>query len=470
MAENFWDFNVWSGIVLIGVLMLSLLLANTLKRNIKFLQASLIPTSVLAGLMLLIISNVYALFFGTNLFETEIFSGNGLNTLEFITYHALALGFIASTLGSDKQYFDKKRTAEIFDTGVTTVSTYLLQGVLGLGITVFLAYVLGAEIFPAAGVILPFGYGQGTGQAMNWGSIYETDYGFVGGKSFGLTVAALGFLSASIGGVVHLNILKRQGKIKIKDHSDADEPMEQMVQEGEIPMNGILDKFTVQIAFITVTYLLAYGFMYALGALIPSMKSIIYGFNFLLGVIAATLVKNAVELLRKRGIIKKKYTNSFIMNHTSNMCFDIMIVAGIAAIRIEAIIDYWYVLLILGVVGLFSTYFYNHFIAKKFFAEYPEEQFMVMYGMLTGTASTGVMLLRELDPTYETPAKDNLIYQNFPAIVFGFPLMLLANLAPKQPILTLIILVLFFAVMNVILFRRQIFGGLKSKHSKEDKG
>ena len=82
---------------------------------------------------------------------------------------------------------------------------------------------------------------------------------------------------------------------------------------------------------------------------------------------------------------------------------------------------------------------------------------MAMYGMLTGTASTGIILLREIDEEFKTPVADNLVYQNFPAIVFGFPMMLLATLAPKKPILTFIILVAFFAVMNVILFRKQIF-------------
>ena len=81
----------------------------------------------------------------------------------------------------------------------------------------------------------------------------------------------------------------------------------------------------------------------------------------------------------------------------------------------------------------------------------------MMYGMLTGTASTGGILLREIDGSFRTPAADNMVYQNFPAIVFGFPLMLLATLAPKQPILTFLILVGFFLVMNVILFRSLIF-------------
>ena len=87
-----------------------------------------------------------------------------------------------------------------------------------------------------------------------------------------------------------------------------------------------------------------------------------------------------------------------------------------------------------------------------------------MYGMLTGTASTGIILLREIDGDFKTPAADNLVYQNFPAIIFGFPLMILATLAPQKPYLTLIILTLFFAVMNLILFRSYIF---KKKNKKK---
>jgi ESS family glutamate:Na+ symporter len=83
--------------------------------------------------------------------------------------------------------------------------------------------------------------------------------------------------------------------------------------------------------------------------------------------------------------------------------------------------------------------------------------------MLTGTASTGTILLREIDEEFRTPAADNMVYQNFPAIVFGFPLMILATLAPKKPILTFIILVAFYLVMNIILFRSFIFRKRKKK-------
>ena len=453
---NFWDSNVWGFFNVVALLLVSLLAANALKRAFRVLEASLIPTSVLAGALLLLLSEAVRILTGVEIFQTAFFDGRGIEHMELLTYHMLGLGFVASTFKGASGKLGKKRTGEIFDTGVTTVSNYLIQGVLGLAISLIAVLVI-KDFFPAAGVLLPFGYGQGTGQAMNYGNIYETQYGFVGGKSFGLTIAALGFLSASIGGVIHLNILRRQGKIKPRRNQEGGLRSEEIQSASEIPMMDSIDKMTIQVALVAAAYLLAYLFMLGLGALLPGMRAVVYGFNFLLGVLAASLMKLSLRLLKKAGIVKRDYVNSFLMTRVSNFCFDLMVVAGIAAIRLGVLERYWGVILIMGVLGAVLTYYYNRLVAKKLFPDYEQEQFLMMYGMLTGTASTGTILLREIDEDFRTPAADNMVYQNFPAIVFGFPMMLLATLAPKKPVLTLIILAAFFAVMNVILFRRSIF-------------
>ena len=288
--ENFWDYNVWGWMMLFAVLLASMLAGNVLKRAIPLLQRSLIPTSVLGGVILLVIAAIYKGITGDVMFDTVFFGGNGTANLEIITYHALALGFIASTFKSTNTKLTKKRSGEIFDTGVTTVSTYLLQAIFGFGITLIVALVIDG-FFEAAGVLLPFGYGQGTGQALNYGNIYEQEHGFVGGKSFGLTIAALGFLSASIGGVIHLNVMKKRGRLVVSDRTDGSLHSEKVEGEGEIPMQESIDKLTVQIALIVVAYVAAYGLMALLGMLLPGMKSVIYGFNFLLGVMTAMLIK-----------------------------------------------------------------------------------------------------------------------------------------------------------------------------------
>ncbi len=463
--ENFWDYSVWGTYMVVAVLLGSLLVANILKKSIPFLQKSLIPTSVLGGIIILAVEGIYRAFTAERIFDAAIFGTNANATLEILTYHTLALGFIASTLKASGGKMTKKRTVEIFNTGVTTVSTYLLQAVLGFGITLIATLII-KDFFAAAGVLLPFGYGQGTGQALNYGGIYENDFGFSGGKSFGLTIAALGFLSAAIGGVIHLNIAKRQGKIKLPDKNER-MSAESIENPDEIPMQESMDKMTVQIALIAVSYVLAFILMWALGLLLPGMKSVIYGFNFLLGVLAATLVKTVMNFLKAKGAIKKEYKNNFLLTRASNFFFDLMVVAGIAAIRLDTLEKYWGILLIIGISGALLTYTYLRLVCKKLYAEYEQEQFLAMYGMLTGTASTGIILLREVDGNFKTPASDNLVYQNFPAIVFGFPMMLLATLAPQKPILTFIILVLFFIVMNIILFRSFIFKRKKKAEEKE---
>ena len=218
-----------------------------------------------------------------------------------------------------------------------------------------------------------------------------------------------------------------------------------------------MDKFTAQIILIFIAYFLTNLAMWGLSLLLPGMIATIYGFNFLIGVLMATLMKAVMNLLSKKNVLKKQYVNNFLLNRMSNFCFDLMIVAGIAAIDITLIANYWGLLLILGAAGLIVTYFYVRFVSRSLFKEYADEQFLAMYGMLTGTASTGIMLLREIDPQFKTPVQDNLVYQTLPAIVFGFPIMLIAPVTPNSPYLVLGLLVVFFIVMNVILFRRKIF-------------
>ena len=451
---NFWDFSSWGFFNLMAVLLGSLLIAQMLKRSIPLLEASLIPTSVLGGGVLLVISSVFKAITGEEFFDTAFFGNNGSSWLELVTYHTLALGFTASALKSSGSKFTKERNAEIFNTGLTTVATYLLQAFVGMIICILFRMIL-PELLEAAGLLLALGYGQGPGQAMNYGGIYELDYGFVGGKSFGLTVASMGFICASIGGVFYLNVLKRQGKINLDKGSGT--MNEQVEGKNEIPMQESIDKFTIQIALIVVAYMLAYAMMYGLGCLLPGMRATIYGFNFLLGVLAGSLVKTVLNACNKRNIIHRNYTNDFLLTRATNFFYDIMVTASIAAIRMSIIGKYWMVLLAMGLVGLVVTYGYVLFVCKKLFPRYAEQQFLAMFGMLTGTASTGVILLREIDGDFKTPVADNLVYQNFPAMIFGFPILLLATMAPTKPAMTIGIVFVFMIAINILLLRSLIF-------------
>jgi ESS family glutamate:Na+ symporter len=137
-----------------------------------------------------------------------------------------------------------------------------------------------------------------------------------------------------------------------------------------------------------------------------------------------------------------------------------MIIAGTAAINIVVLKSLILPLILICLVGVILTYFYVRKLSYLTFPSYPEEAFLSLFGMLTGTTSTGMILLREVDPKFETPAANNLVYQSFYAIALGFPLFFLLGIAPRgltETIVSLVIVIAMFIFFNIVLFRNRIF-------------
>ena len=283
----FSEFEVWSFLLILGTLLFSMLIASVLKRTFKFLEKSLIPVSVLGGIILLVISTIVYFATGDYLFNLPIYSPNeftynGMEVLELITYHSLGIGFIAMGMRFSDRKFTKQRSVEIFDSGVTTVNGYLLQVFIGMVIVMIAMYVFNVDgLIEAAGILLAFGFGQGTGQALNFGAIYE-QAGLEGGANFGLTIAALGFLVACIGGVIYINVMHKKGKIVI-DNTEQAMGLADYEDTNEMAVVSSIDKFTVQFALVLVVYAISYFIMMGLSALLPSFELTLFGFNFFIG-------------------------------------------------------------------------------------------------------------------------------------------------------------------------------------------
>ena len=454
---NFWDIEVWSFVITLSILFGGMLLANTLRRKLPFLRKSLIPSSVLGGFIVLAADAVFKLIFGQSMFNTS--------TLEALTFHGLGLGFVALSWRSSDKVKSRRARRDIFNTSTVVVGSYLLQAVVGLIITITLFYLIGS--YAAGGVLLPMGFGQGPGQAYNWGKIYQsyTEYpAFRNGASFGLTIAAMGFVSASLGGVFHLNNMRRKGD-KRAQIANADEiedlSAESVTKKGEIPLSESLDKLTVQFGLIFVTYFISFAAMYGLTLILDragnfavnTIKPLLWGFNFLVGTAFAMAGRAILRFFRKRGYMTRDYTNDFMLNRISGLMFDVMVVASIAAIDLSAFRykEFLLPLLLVCVLGALATYFYNRWICRKLFPSYEDEAFLSLYGMLTGTASTGVILLREIDPHFQTPASHNLIYQNLWSIILGAPMLLLLGFVARDMTWTWICLAVFAVLLVIIL-------------------
>ena len=77
----------------------------------------------------------------------------------------------------------------------------------------------------------------------------------------------------------------------------------------------------------------------------------------------------------------------------------------------------------------------------------------ILYGMLTGTISSGVLLLREIDPNFETPAANNLVTGSSFGIVFGAPVLLLVSYAPQDTWMTLLLIIVYLLALMLFIFK-----------------
>ncbi|MGM0436339.1 MAG: sodium/glutamate symporter [Bacillota bacterium] len=443
---DFTNFDLWNGVIHFSVLSMLLLLANTLRRKVPFLRRSLLPTAVIAGFIGLVVKEtLFASIFGdAQVEEVNIF-------FSMVTYHTIALGFIALGLKVHETYkFKTKRKQSIFS-GLIIVSTYLLQGFVGIVLSLALAYTFFPQLFSAAGMLLPMGFGQGPGQALNIGTVYEISHGFTGGSTFGLAIASFGFFWGAIVGVLYLNRLYKKGSIEKKTVQDSKRvSMQEIESPDEIPLAESIDKFTIQVTLVLFVYAITYGFMRGMTFILnngffgefgaDTVVPLIWGFNFIIGTLFAIMFKKIFMLLRKYKIMNRQYPNNYMLNRISGFVFDFMIVSSITAIRIEDLRNLWVPFLILVFAVGLATLFYIVFITKRVYPDYKEAASLGMFGMLSGTASTGVILLREVDPNFETPAANDLIVGSTTAIFFGFPILLLVGIAPISIVHTLIVL------------------------------
>ena len=452
--------GVWSLIMQLGVIALFLLLANLLRR-IPFIRKALMPVSVLAGFLMLAFKLLLEKGFGI----TEFFD---YALLDALVYHSIALGFIAMSLRVAQKGSGAGAVTGM-KTGAAIVGSYLIQGFTGLVITILLSLTVMKGFFKPAGLLLPMGYGQGPGQANNIGMTYES-YGFAGGQSFGLALAAAGYICACTVGVIVLNVWKKRGKQAVsgKRSGKAEEITVDYFQgKNEIPVSDSIDKLSVQIAMVmgvyTITYLITLAITKALSAFAPGLGNMLnpmlWGFNFIIGSAVAMLCRGLLGRAEKRGIVKLRYQNNYLLNRLSGFFFDLMIVAGIACINPEELSGLWLPFVLLAVAGGLVTWFYLRRISRRIYPDYYHEGLISMYGMMTGTIGSGVLLLREIDPEFQTPAANNLVVGSSYAILFGAPMLVLVTMAANSALMCYIvtgIVAAYFALL--MLFVRFVKG------------
>ena len=446
----------WQIILDVAVLSLLLGVSTLAKSKIGWIRRFPIPIPVIAGFLGLLVGQE----------ALGLISFDHIR-LENLVYHLMSIGFIALSLKSK----DKLRNSGYGRSGIFIVSTYAVQGILGLGLSLLFAYTAYPDLFPPMGLLLPLGYGQGPGQAYATGNTWE-GLGFAHGGNAGLTFAAMGYVWACLGGIPLTLFLTRKKGLRHEDHETGTESLFDVDKATETPHKESIDGLTLQFILIGAIYLLTYGTLLLLttvlnqfGSFGQTLAQLFWGFAFIFGALYGSLARTVLDRLADKRLMRESYTSNYLLERISGTAFDYMITAAIAVISISLLADIWVPMLVICTLGGVLTYWYCIVVCRRVYPEETLENTLAMYGMLTGTISTGLALLREVDPHFRSGAARNLVFGSGTGLAFGLPMMLLLNLPTLgyrngQPILylyTLIGLIVYFLFLLGLLgiFRRK---------------
>lgn len=415
----------WSGTGLLDLLLLAaaLLTARAILRLVPGLRRAAVPEALLAGLA--------AWVLGPSLLGWLPLDAA---VLEGFVYHGLALMFIALGLRRPARGGASAGARSI---AFAVPFIAVVQGALGLGIV--LAWSGWVErVHPGVGWMLPLGFSQGPGQALSMGTAWEDSSGFAHGGQVGLILAALGYAWCAVVGVGLFHLGRRRGWV-VPAESTAS-PLAAAGPGGRAApaatAEGDMEPLTMQLVQVGVTYLLVYGALRGLSALLasrPALASMVWGFHFILGLLAALLVRTARDraLLRRWPVPEAvQAQQDLLLSRIAGVVVDLAAVAAIAAVRVELVRSLWPILLVLGLAGGLVTTWLSLWLARRAFPGDPFGHALVLFGMSSGTLPTGLVLLRLADPDLRGEAANDVILGVTGAVVLGAPLLLVVMPMP----------------------------------------
>jgi len=421
------DFS-WKIVIDAGLISFALVIATFLRSKVRFLQKFLVPNALTAGFLLLPLYNFLMPAIGY-----------GTNRLGDLVYHLLNLSFISMSLRSSPPKIKGSRSnGSVLGMSAVILLGYASQGLLGLVLTLFFL----PNIHPAFGLHLPLGFALGPGQAYAIGKGWES-MGFEGGATVGLTFAAIGYLWACFGGMLLIHKGLRLGWMKPEQVSIMSDKAlltgivpngtEKPVGEWLTTDSEAIDSFSFHFAVVVFIYLLSYlalrGISFLLGFAGEAgteLAANLWGINFIFSAIIAIIVRKIMDLLKVGYVL-----DDDALSRISGTSVDYMVAGALGAISLVFVGKYWFPILLMSTLCGFMVYYTIPWVSSRIFRDFRFERMLMLYGVSTGTLSTGLALLRVMDPEFKTKVTSDYMLSAGLTFVLAIPFILAINLPAK---------------------------------------
>jgi len=398
-----------------------LLVGTVLRKSIPAFGWLYIPASVIAGMVGLAVAQ-----YGLHLQHDAIspLATSMIDTLKSWPGWLIAIVFAGMLLHS-KPASASESAGRVARQGIMVWVIVLGETAVGL-LAAWLFIVPFYDVPNSIGMLIETGFAGGHGTAAAMGEVFaHPTIELEGGKDLGMLMATCGLVYGIVSGILWINIGVRTGWVTKKSASASESDYPKPIGFARIDGETI-DPLLLQVVWLTLAFGVGLAMQYC----------VLWFAGWVDGVIAAGEQADlAQEQLMKRlrvssiadfplfiytlfgGLIVRKVLerdgwsdriDSDSINRLTSVAMDILVVAAIASLNLQAVAAMIVPFSILFGCGCVWTAICLLWLARLLL---PSDRWfqlgLINYGMSTGTTATGFVLLRMIDPDLESGAAED---------------------------------------------------------------
>ena len=371
-----------------------LFIGKIVRMKLAFLQRLYLPSSVVGGLVGLLIVNVFG----------QYIPAEGIADAQKVPGFLINIVFATLFLGA--------ATPKIRDVVYYAMPQLCLgqliawgQYVVGLGLAGFV-FVKLFDVPAAFGNLLEIGFegGHGTVGGMVEGFVA---FGWEDGIALGYTMATVGMILGIVLGMAMIQWAYRRGIVtqvvafgdrRLHERKGVHPRRSRPAAGRQTVMSDSIDSLAWHLAVTGVAVMIGVG----LHSVIPLKGFPLFPLCMIGGVVLQAVSKTVKkDLLLDRGQ----------MERISGASLDYLVVAAVATIQIKVVAANWIPLTILVIAGTAWSCTMVLWVAPRIFRKAWFERAIAEFGQAMGVTATGLLLLRTVDPDNRTPAAMSFGYK-----------------------------------------------------------